>query len=233
MPPVPAPPASRTVHRRARRPVPRLPGEPARVTARRPDRVRRPVPGADRGHGGFTCRGRTGAVHGRPLRRRLQSGVGVPATTGCSRHPELARAVRPHGAIILVLLLPVMMLRSSAYPKSARCSSSSACCRSRCRRWCWSSGSSPSTGDRRHCSDRILDARLRHRRDLAPVRVPADRREPGRLDVVTLTEAARSLGAGWLAVLWRVVIPNLRRGILAAASSRSPWCSGSTRSRRS
>lgn len=36
------------------------------------------------------------------------------------------------------------------------------------------------------------------------------------VDLVTLTEAARSLGAGWLPVLWRVVIPNLRRGILAA-----------------
>ena len=36
------------------------------------------------------------------------------------------------------------------------------------------------------------------------------------VDLVTLTEAARSLGAGWLSVLWRVVIPNLRRGILAA-----------------
>lgn len=37
------------------------------------------------------------------------------------------------------------------------------------------------------------------------------------VDVVTLSEAARSLGAGWLSVLWRVLLPNLRRGILAAA----------------
>ena len=37
------------------------------------------------------------------------------------------------------------------------------------------------------------------------------------VDVVTLSEAARSLGAGWLAVLWRVLLPNLRRGILAAS----------------
>ncbi|MHC5797269.1 ABC transporter permease [Lacisediminihabitans sp. FW035] len=37
------------------------------------------------------------------------------------------------------------------------------------------------------------------------------------VDVVTLSEAARSLGAGWGNVLWRVILPNLRRGILAAA----------------
>lgn len=35
--------------------------------------------------------------------------------------------------------------------------------------------------------------------------------------VVTLSEAARSLGAGWLTVLGRVLLPNLRRGVLAAA----------------
>jgi len=37
------------------------------------------------------------------------------------------------------------------------------------------------------------------------------------VDVVTLSEAARSLGANWLSVLWRVLLPNLRRGILAAS----------------
>jgi putative spermidine/putrescine transport system permease protein len=37
------------------------------------------------------------------------------------------------------------------------------------------------------------------------------------LDVVTLSEAARSLGAGWWAVLVRVLLPNLRRGLVAAA----------------
>ena len=37
------------------------------------------------------------------------------------------------------------------------------------------------------------------------------------LDVVTLSEAARSLGSGWGSVLWRVILPNLRRGILAAS----------------
>ncbi len=37
------------------------------------------------------------------------------------------------------------------------------------------------------------------------------------VDVITLSEAARSLGAGWVSVLWRVLLPNLRRGILAAS----------------
>jgi len=35
--------------------------------------------------------------------------------------------------------------------------------------------------------------------------------------VVTLSEAARSLGASWPVVLRRVLLPNLRRGVLAAA----------------
>jgi putative spermidine/putrescine transport system permease protein len=35
--------------------------------------------------------------------------------------------------------------------------------------------------------------------------------------VVTLSEAARSLGAGWPTVVWNVLLPNLRRGVLAAA----------------
>ena len=35
--------------------------------------------------------------------------------------------------------------------------------------------------------------------------------------MVTLSEAARSLGAGWLTVLVRVLLPNLRRGVLAAS----------------
>ncbi|MFB2581569.1 ABC transporter permease [Herbiconiux sp. P15] len=37
------------------------------------------------------------------------------------------------------------------------------------------------------------------------------------IDVVTLSEAARSLGAGWLTILLRVVVPNIRRGLLAAS----------------
>jgi len=37
------------------------------------------------------------------------------------------------------------------------------------------------------------------------------------VDVRTLSEAARTLGAGWPSVLVRVLVPNLRRGILAAA----------------
>lgn len=35
--------------------------------------------------------------------------------------------------------------------------------------------------------------------------------------VVTLSEAARSLGAGWPTVVGRVLLPNLRRGVLAAS----------------
>lgn len=37
------------------------------------------------------------------------------------------------------------------------------------------------------------------------------------VDVRTLSEAARTLGAGWGTVLVRVLVPNLRRGILAGA----------------
>jgi putative spermidine/putrescine transport system permease protein len=35
-------------------------------------------------------------------------------------------------------------------------------------------------------------------------------------DLTTLSEAARSLGASWWTVTWRVLLPNLRRGVLAA-----------------
>ncbi|WP_375388879.1 ABC transporter permease [uncultured Amnibacterium sp.] len=38
----------------------------------------------------------------------------------------------------------------------------------------------------------------------------------GVLNLTTLTEAARSLGASWLVAVWRVVLPNLRRGLLSA-----------------
>ena len=37
------------------------------------------------------------------------------------------------------------------------------------------------------------------------------------LDVIVLSEAGRSLGAGWPDVIGRVILPNLRRGIFAAA----------------
>ncbi|BDI23578.1 ABC transporter permease [Herbiconiux sp. L3-i23] len=37
------------------------------------------------------------------------------------------------------------------------------------------------------------------------------------VDVTTLAEASRSLGAGWVTTLLRVILPNLRRGVLAAA----------------
>nr|WP_241732238.1 ABC transporter permease subunit [Galbitalea soli] len=36
------------------------------------------------------------------------------------------------------------------------------------------------------------------------------------VDVVILSEAGRSLGAGWGSVLTRVIVPNLRRGILSS-----------------
>lgn len=39
----------------------------------------------------------------------------------------------------------------------------------------------------------------------------------GAIPLRTLVEAARSLGAGWLTVLWRVVVPNLRTAIASAA----------------
>jgi putative spermidine/putrescine transport system permease protein len=37
------------------------------------------------------------------------------------------------------------------------------------------------------------------------------------VDVVTLAEAARSLGAGWSTVIARVVVPNITSGLLSAA----------------
>jgi putative spermidine/putrescine transport system permease protein len=37
------------------------------------------------------------------------------------------------------------------------------------------------------------------------------------IDVRTLAEAARSLGAGWGTVMWRVVLPNIRTAVLSAA----------------
>jgi putative spermidine/putrescine transport system permease protein len=37
------------------------------------------------------------------------------------------------------------------------------------------------------------------------------------IDVRTLSEAARSLGAGWGTVMWRIVLPNLRTAVLSAS----------------
>ena len=37
------------------------------------------------------------------------------------------------------------------------------------------------------------------------------------IDVRTLAEAARSLGASWTTVIWRVVLPNIRSAVLSAA----------------
>ena len=36
------------------------------------------------------------------------------------------------------------------------------------------------------------------------------------IDVTTMSEAARSLGANWFTVMWRVIVPNMRAGILNA-----------------
>ena len=37
------------------------------------------------------------------------------------------------------------------------------------------------------------------------------------IDVKTLSEAARSLGASWLRVMWQIVLPNLRTAVLSAS----------------
>jgi putative spermidine/putrescine transport system permease protein len=37
------------------------------------------------------------------------------------------------------------------------------------------------------------------------------------IDVRTLAEAARSLGASWFTVMWRVILPNLRTAVLSAS----------------
>jgi putative spermidine/putrescine transport system permease protein len=39
----------------------------------------------------------------------------------------------------------------------------------------------------------------------------------GALDLKTLVEAARSLGSGWISIIWRVLIPNLRSALLSAS----------------
>ncbi|OGO27196.1 MAG: spermidine/putrescine ABC transporter permease [Chloroflexi bacterium RBG_16_54_18] len=39
----------------------------------------------------------------------------------------------------------------------------------------------------------------------------------GSIDVITLTEAAQSLGAGWGTIMFRVIVPNLRGSMLSAA----------------
>lgn len=37
------------------------------------------------------------------------------------------------------------------------------------------------------------------------------------MDVRTLTEAAQSLGAGWITILWRIIFPNLRVALLSGS----------------
>lgn len=39
----------------------------------------------------------------------------------------------------------------------------------------------------------------------------------GAIDVITLSEAARSLGASWLRVMWQVVLPNIRSAVVSAS----------------
>jgi putative spermidine/putrescine transport system permease protein len=39
----------------------------------------------------------------------------------------------------------------------------------------------------------------------------------GALDLKTLVEAARSLGSGWVAIIWRVLVPNMRSALLSAS----------------
>jgi putative spermidine/putrescine transport system permease protein len=39
----------------------------------------------------------------------------------------------------------------------------------------------------------------------------------GALDLKTLVEAARSLGSGWISIIWRVLVPNLRSALLSAS----------------
>ena len=37
------------------------------------------------------------------------------------------------------------------------------------------------------------------------------------IDIRSLTEAAQSMGAGWLTIIWRVILPNLRVALLSGA----------------
>lgn len=37
------------------------------------------------------------------------------------------------------------------------------------------------------------------------------------IDVTTLAEAARSLGASWFTVMWRIILPNVRTAVLSAS----------------
>ncbi|MGD0692163.1 MAG: ABC transporter permease subunit [Acidimicrobiales bacterium] len=39
----------------------------------------------------------------------------------------------------------------------------------------------------------------------------------GALDLKTLVEAARSLGSGWVSIIWRVLVPNMRSALLSAS----------------
>ncbi len=48
------------------------------------------------------------------------------------------------------------------------------------------------------------------------------------IDVRTLSEAARSLGAGWFTVMVRVILPNITSAVLNASLLAVAWCSVSS-----
>jgi putative spermidine/putrescine transport system permease protein len=65
--------------------------------------------------------------------------------------------------------------------------------------------------------DSIAHPGLRVRGPGAAVHLPRARRGAVGIDVQTLSEAARSLGASWATVMWRIIAPNIRSALLNAA----------------
>ena len=61
------------------------------------------------------------------------------------------------------------------------------------------------------------DARPHRHHPRAAVRLPRHRCGPPSVDVATLADASRSLGAGWPRAIVQVIVPNIRGGILSAA----------------
>ncbi len=119
--------------------------------------------------------------------------------------------------IVLLVLLPAQVITALRYPGCVACSSSSASCRSPCRSSSWSSGSSPSTG---WFAQLLGSGAWTLAFAIGIVALPFAFRPIAAaltaVDVTVLAEAARSLGASWWTVTWRVLLPNLRRGITAA-----------------
>ncbi len=84
---------------------------------------------------------------------------------------------------------------------------------------------------RRHCPDLSMDgpepwqssgdrrSRSRSSTSSSSCPTPTGRSTPGMrtVDVATLSDAARSLGAGWPRTIVQVVVPNIRGGILASS----------------